>query len=97
MSQLAPEPVVRGALRVLFLAGCYTRNWTLEADPPVGKINALWEALHEIPDLLCRWRPDAETQLRRYLLEFDESHAGSDLQGCYEQARRAAVQQGAAR
>jgi hypothetical protein len=64
---LPPDDVLRGALRVLFIGGVYTRNWTLNEDVSRKQINDLWEALHEIPDLLTRWRDDSERELAMYL------------------------------
>lgn len=68
---MAPEPILRAALRVLFLAGVETRNLTLAPNVPVKRINDLWEALHPVPDLLCRWRPDAERELLLYFECYD--------------------------
>src|SRR5947207_15949181 len=70
-SQLAPEPILRAALRVLFVASNTTRNWTLSDDVSRKQINDLWEAVHEIPDLLMRWRDDAERELLMYFDEYD--------------------------
>lgn len=85
---MAPEPILRAALRVLHVASYTTRNWTLPAENVSGKqINDLWEAIHEIPDLLSRWRDDAEDQLLRYLDEYDRKWSSLDLRGTYERAK----------
>ncbi len=72
---LAPEPILRAALRVLHVAAYATRNWTL-AEEAVARqqINVLWEAIHEIPDLIKRWRGDEESlkELKMYLREYDQ-------------------------
>jgi hypothetical protein len=84
---LAPEPVVRAALRVLFIAASTTRNWTLAAAVPRERLNDLWEAIHPIPDLLCRWRADSEDELLRYLDGYDGKWPTPKLRDIYEQAR----------
>ena len=73
MNQLAPEPILRAALRVLHVAAYTTRNWSLSEDISRKQINDLWEAIHEIPDLLKRWdRPaECEAELMMYLREYD--------------------------
>lgn len=86
MTQLAPEHVLRGALHVLFLAACATRNSTIAAPVPQAQINALWEALHEIPALLIRWRDDAEPELLRYLHEYDRTFDDLHLHDAYQHA-----------
>ena len=87
-NSLAPEPVLRAALRVLHVAGYTTRNWTLGEDISREQINALWEAIHEIPDLLKRWRGDAESlrELKTYLLEYDERWDSPKLVEIFDQA-----------
>jgi hypothetical protein len=87
MQCLAPEQQLRGALRILFIAACTTRNWTLSDEISRNQINALWEAIHEIPDLVGRWRPDAEAELLRYLDEYDAQYPAPRLRDTYEQAR----------
>ena len=88
MTSLAPEPIVRGALHVLFLAACATRNATIADPVPRVRLNALWEALHEIPALLARWREDAEPKLLRYLDEYDVQFDDLHLRAAYEHASR---------
>jgi hypothetical protein len=87
-SSVAPEPVLRAALRVLHVAGCTTRNWTLSEDVSRQQINGLWEAIHEIPDLLKRWRGDDESlrELRMYLQEYDQRWSSPNLEQIFDQA-----------
>ncbi len=80
---LPPEDVLRGALRVLFIGGVYTRNWTLNDAVSRKQINDLWEALHEIPDLLTRWRDDTERELAMYLREYKAKWSEPDLEAAY--------------
>jgi hypothetical protein len=89
-SPLAPEPILRAALRVLHVAGYTTRNWTIgEQDVvPRQQVNALWEAIHEIPDLIKRWRGDGESlkELRMYLQEYDQRWSFPKLEEIFDQA-----------
>lgn len=87
MSVLAPEPNLRGALRVLFVAAYTTRNWTLAGNVPRHRLNALWEAIHEIPDVLQRWRGDAEVEILAYLDEYDSLFDDLHLRELYLRAR----------
>ena len=88
MTPLAPEHVIRGALHVLFVAACATRNATIAEPVPRARINALWEAVHEIPAVLARWRDDAEAKLLRYLDEYDDRFDDLHLRAAYEHASR---------
>jgi hypothetical protein len=63
MKPMAPEITLRAALRVVPVAAYTTRNWTLHDDVTRKQVNDLWEAMHVVPDLLCRWREDAEEEL----------------------------------
>ncbi len=85
---LAPEPILRAALRVLHVAGYTTRNWTLHDEVSRKQVNALWEAIHEIPDLLKRWQGDEEClrEVRMYLREYDERWTEPKLGVIFEQA-----------
>ncbi len=85
---LAPEPILRAALRVLFVAAYTTRNWTLSEDISRKQINALWEAIHEIPDLIKRWRDHEERlrELRMYLQEYDQRWSFPKLEDIFDQA-----------
>jgi pyruvate-formate lyase-activating enzyme len=81
---LPPEKTLRGALRVLFIAAVYTRNWTLTDEVSRKQVNDLWEAIHEIPDLLTRWGDDSEAELLRYLQEYAEKWQEPNLIAGYE-------------
>jgi hypothetical protein len=81
---LPPEKILHGALRVLFISAVYTRNWTLADEVSRKQINDLWEAVHEIPDLLTRWGDDSETELLRYLDEYMEKWGEPNLKAAYE-------------
>ena len=87
---LAPDPILRAALRVLYIAGCSTRNWTLSGQVGVStqQTNALWEAIHGIPDLLQRWGDDEESlkELRAYLREYDARWDSPKLERVFDQA-----------
>ena len=86
MAVFAPPSILRAALRVLFVCSYTTRNWTLNDDVSRKQINDLWEAVHEIPDLLCRWRNDAEAELLNYLDEYNQRWPSPNLRAIYEQA-----------
>ncbi len=90
---LAPEPILRAALRVLHVAAYTTRNWTLAADVSRKQINALWEAIHVIPDLLQRWRRDEDAlrELRGYLREYDRCWSSPRLEVIFDQALDAPI------
>ena len=88
---LAPEPILRAALRVVHVAAYTTRNWTLnETTISRKQINDLWEAIHEIPDLIKRWRGDEESlrELRMYLQEYDQKWASPKLEEIFDYALR---------
>src|SRR5215831_18711823 len=90
-SPLAPEPILRAALRVLHVAAYTTRNWTLsEGVVPRQQIDALWEAIHEIPDLLKRWdgQAECEAELKMYLREYDAKWPTPKLEETFEKALR---------
>jgi hypothetical protein len=84
MTLLAPEPILRAALDVLHLAAYTTRNWTLADGWSRQQVNDLWEAIHEIPSLLTRWRPDAERELLMYLDEYDRKWPTPRLRNRYQ-------------
>ena len=86
-----PERIFKAALEVLFVCAYTTRNWTLGEEVSRQQINDLWEAVHEIPSLLTRWRPDAETELLRYLDEYDSKWPSPQLRVRYLQVRDGAV------
>jgi len=54
--QLAPEPNLRAALRVVFVAAYTTRNWTCGDDVPRKQINDVWRRFtkYQIGDSLGR-------------------------------------------
>lgn len=83
---IAPEPILRAALRVLFVASYTTRNWTLADDISRRQINDLWEALHNVPDLLCRWHDGAERELLMYFAEYNEQWPEPRLRMIFDQA-----------
>ena len=85
---IAPEAILRGALRVLHVAAFMTRDWTLSDKVSRKQINDLWEAIHEIPDLLKRWNPAAEKELLLYLREYNTKWKAPDLMAIYEDGRR---------
>ena len=80
---LPPEKILHGALHVLFIAAVYTRNWTLADEVSRKQINDLWEAIHEIPDLLTRWRDDSEAELLRYIQEYGQKWKEPNLEAAY--------------
>lgn len=84
---LAPEDVTRGALRVLFVAAYTTRNWTLDETISRKQINDLWEALHNVPDLLMRWddTPRMVKELEGYFFEYTDKWKSPNLVNIYEQ------------
>lgn len=86
MTAMAPESTLRAALRVVYVAAYTTRNWTLRDDAPRRQINDLWEAIHVIPDLLCRWHNNAEHELLEYLDEYDAKWQEPSLRAIYETA-----------
>jgi len=85
---LAPDPILRAALRVVHVAAYTTRNWALNDEISRKQIYALWEAIHEIPDLIKRWRGDEESlrELRMYLQEYDQRWAAPKLEAIFDQA-----------
>lgn len=52
------------------------------------QIHDLWEAIHEIPDLVKRWRGDEEclNELRTYLKEYDQRWSSPKLEQIFDQA-----------
>lgn len=84
MTPLAPEPILRAALYVVHVAAYTTRNWTLTDGWSQRQVNDLWEALHEVPDLVTRWRPNAERELLMYLDEYDRKWPSPRLREMYQ-------------
>jgi hypothetical protein len=85
---LAPEPILRADLRVVHVAAYTTRNWALSEEVSRRQIYDLWEAIHEIPDLIKRWRGDEESlrELRMYLREYRERWDSPNLETIFDQA-----------
>ena len=51
------------------------------------QIYDLWEAIHEIPDVIKRWRnEDSMRELRMYFREYQERWPVPDLEGIFDQA-----------
>ncbi|HVK16872.1 MAG TPA: hypothetical protein VM533_07975 [Fimbriiglobus sp.] len=84
MTPLAPEPILRAALYVVHVAAYTTRNWTYADGWQRQQVYDLWEALHVVPDLVTRWRPDAEQELLMYLDEYDRKWANPRLREMYQ-------------
>ncbi len=84
MTPLAPEPILRAALYVVHVAAYMTRNWTIREGVSRQQINDLWEAIHEVPILVTRWRPDAERELERYFDEYDRKWPDLRLREKYD-------------
>jgi len=89
--ELPLERILKAALEVLFVCAYTTRNWTLNDSISRKQINDLWEAVHEIPSLLTRWRVDAESELLRYLEEYDAQWPSPRLCARYLHVRDEAV------
>lgn len=89
-NELAPEPILRAALRVVHVAAYTTRNWTIAECVSRKQIYDLWEAIHEIPDLIKRWRGDEASlrELKMYLREYDERWDSPKLEEIFDQALR---------
>jgi hypothetical protein len=85
---LASDLILRAALRVVFVAAYTTRNWALDEAISRKQIYDLWEAIHEIPDLIKRWRADDESfkELRMYLQEYDKRWDSPKLETIFDQA-----------
>jgi hypothetical protein len=84
MGELAPEPILRAALYVVHVAAYTTRNWTYTDRFSRQQVYDLWEAIHVVPDLVTRWRPDAEAELLRYFDEYDGKWPAPRLRDMYE-------------
>jgi hypothetical protein len=52
------------------------------------QIYDLWEAMHEVPYLIKRWRDDEESmrELRMYLREYTERWGTPNLEAAFDQA-----------
>ena len=89
MMDLPPQNILKAALETIFLCSYTTRNWTLSDEVTRQQINDLWEAVHEIPSLLTRWRDDSENELLTYLDEYDEKWPSPMLKERYLTFRNA--------
>jgi hypothetical protein len=90
MKALAPSTITIAALRVLHIAAFTTRNWTLPGSSvTLRQINDLWEAIHEVPDVLTRWdnSKEREEEIERYFREYDAKWGAPALLAIYHQAR----------
>ena len=85
-SAVAPQAALVAALQVLHVAGYTTRNWTLDNRVSRAQINDLWEALHEVPSLLCRWHEGAQRELEMYFDEYDQKWPEPQLRAIFDQA-----------
>jgi hypothetical protein len=85
-NQMAPEPILRAALRVVHFAAYTTRNWAMADNVSRKQIYDLWEAIHEIPDLIKRWRSDEESlrELRMYLREYNQRWESPNLESIFD-------------
>ena len=77
---------------MLHVAAYTTRNWTLSEEVSRRQINDLWEAIHEIPDVIKRWRSDEEglTELRMCFRCYDEKWGDLRLEVLFDEAMRPA-------
>ncbi len=87
-SPLAPEPILRASLQILFRAASTTRNWTANDEVSRRQVNVLWEALHPVPSVLARWPSDERglEELRMYFAEADWMIPELHLTEHFEQA-----------
>ena len=86
-ARLPPECITRAALRVLFIASVYTRNWAQHENMNRIQVRDLWEAIHDIPELLVRWEDDSERLLLLYLRQYDEKWPEPSLSTIYNDAK----------
>ncbi len=67
-------------LKTLFCAAYTTRNWGLGQTVSREQIYDLWEALHNVPDLLTRWQGrQTERQIIQYFREYTEKWTNPNL------------------
>lgn len=87
-TRLAPDPILRAALRVVHVAGYTTRNWTCGDEVSRKQINDLWKAMHVVPELVMYWRDDEECleELRMYLRGYDERWEAPKLERIFDHA-----------
>ncbi len=84
---LAPEPILRAALDTVGWACIFIRNQTIREGAPTKMINDAMEAVHEVPQMLTRWRPDTLEEIRVHLGCFPASQwqDAPDLVAFFEQ------------
>ena len=83
--EFAPPHIMFAALKALHCAAYTTRNWGLDETISRKQIYDLWEAMHEVPDILTRWKgKDTEEELLMYLREYTEKWKQPNLQAYYE-------------
>ena len=83
--EFAPPHILFAAMKVVYCAAYTTRNWAMDDQISRKQIYDLWEAVHEIPDLLTRWRgAESERELHLYLAEYAAKWKNPDLQGRYQ-------------
>jgi hypothetical protein len=79
-ANFAPEDIMYAALKTLFCAAYTTRNWGLDETVSRKQIYDLWEAIHNVPDLLARWRgPETEEEILQYFKEYTDKWQTPDL------------------
>jgi len=67
-------------LKTLFCAAYTTRNWCIDESVSRKQIYDLWEALHNVPDLLTRWEgSETEKEILQYFTEYTEQWASPNL------------------
>ncbi|MFO1491888.1 MAG: hypothetical protein U1F77_14540 [Kiritimatiellia bacterium] len=83
--EFAPPHILFAALKTLHCAAYTTRNLCLDRTTDhTQQIYDLWEAMHEVPDILTRWRgEETEKELQMYLKEYTEKWKQPDLQARY--------------
>jgi len=86
MKQNFPPPeILDAALRTLHCAACYTRNWRYSEAVTQKQIYDLWEAIHELPELLTRWNGDeSEKEMRRYFREYSDKWDEPNLEARFD-------------
>ena len=68
----APDPFLTAYLDTLFYAAYMTRTCAMTQEMSREQISDLWEALHNVPDLLKDWPRCNEPMLRAALKPFDD-------------------------
>ena len=83
-----PPEILKAALIVVSWAAIWTRNSALNENVSRKQIYDLWEAVHEIPGLLTRWRPGAEEELLMYFRCYNEKWDSPKLRNRYEDEKQ---------